>query len=289
MEYRDNVQLDSSQVQPAGGGSRSGVAIGGGIGGLIIALIALFLGIDPALLNGLNKGTTSNNQPVAGAEQCKTGASIAENRECRFVAYTNSVQSYWKTQLRDYRVIATIPFTGAISTACGQASSEVGPFYCPGDEKVYLDYGFFDELTGRFGAMGGDAAEAYVIAHEYGHHISNQIGTMAAAQQDQSTGPTSGAVRLELQADCFAGAWLRNATKDPQSPIASITQDDVNRAADAARAVGDDRIQKQATGRVNRESWTHGSANMRQKWLAIGFKSGDPNQCNTFDPNISLG
>ena len=138
-------------------------------------------------------------------------------------------------------------------------------------------------LKGQLGAAGGDAAEAYVIAHEYGHHISNLTGVLAKAQSSgNTTGPASAQVRLELQADCYAGAWLKNAASDPSSPIKSITADDVNRAVDAALAVGDDRIQLKSTGAVTPESWTHGSSAMRKRWLAIGFNDGDPSQCNTF-------
>ena len=171
-----------------------------------------------------------------------------------------------------------------IATGCGTATSQVGPFYCPADKVVYLDDSFFDTmLEGQLGAQGGDAAEAYVLAHEYGHHISDLTGVLARAQASgNSTGPKSAQVRLELQADCYAGAWLANATADPDSPIRKVTRDDLDRAVDAALAVGDDRIQMKSTGSVSPESWTHGSAAMRKKWLATGFNSGDPGQCNTF-------
>ena len=135
----------------------------------------------------------------------------------------------------------------------------------------------------QLGAQGGDAAEAYVIAHEYGHHIQNLTGVMSQVQsQGRQTGPTSPQVRLELQADCYAGVWMRNATADPNSPISEITQEDIDRAVDAAIAVGDDRIQEMSTGEVSPESWTHGSSAQRKQWLARGFNTGDPNQCNTF-------
>jgi hypothetical protein len=174
-------------------------------------------------------------------------------------------------------------FDGQIDTGCGTATAQVGPFYCPSDKVVYLEGTFFDEmLKGQLGAKGGDAAEAYVIAHEYGHHISDLTGTLAKAQSYQGTGPKSAQVRLELQADCYAGVWLANATKDPNSPIRTITADDLANAVDAAKAVGDDRIQLRSTGQVSPESWTHGSSAMRRKWLAVGFNSGDANKCDTF-------
>ena len=167
-----------------------------------------------------------------------------------------------------------VPFTGQVATACGTATSAVGPFYCPGDTTVYLDTGFFDELTGKLGAKGGDAAEAYVFAHEFGHHIQNLTGVMGKVQSQGAgqTGPKSGGVRLELQADCYAGVWMNHAHQGPELTDRSrLTQDDLNRAIDAAAAVGDDRIQERMQGQVNPESWTHGSAANRQKWLIIGF------------------
>jgi predicted metalloprotease len=159
----------------------------------------------------------------------------------------------------------------------------VGPFYCPADTTVYLDLGFFDQLTTQLGAEGGDAAEAYVLAHEFGHHIQQLTGTMARVQGGpQGTGPTSAGVRLELQADCYAGVWFSHATSDPDSPISEVSPDDLDRALDAAAAVGDDRIQQKAQGQVTPESWTHGSAANRQKWLQRGFSTGDPERCDTF-------
>jgi predicted metalloprotease len=283
MKYRDDAQLDPSQM----GGSRGGggkIAIGGGAG-VIVLLLALFLGINPGDLMG---GTSSPQAEPSGTaaapyQQCTKGADVSRDRECRFVAYTNSIQSYWAGAYDGYQKIQVVPFTGQVSTACGTASSAVGPFYCPGDTTVYLDTGFFDELTSKLGAKGGDSAEAYVFAHEFGHHIQNLTGVMQKVQsQGQQTGPKSGGVRLELQADCYAGVWMNHTTKDPNSPIESLTQDDLNRAVDAAAAVGDDRIQERMQGQVNPESWTHGSAANRQKWLQTGFESGDPNTCDTF-------
>ncbi|HVK43327.1 MAG TPA: neutral zinc metallopeptidase [Micropruina sp.] len=282
MQYRDSASLDSSQVTSgSGGGGGGGRLAVGGIGGLIIVILAMVLGFDPgALTSGTEAGPEQNTNQFA---QCKAGADIERNRDCRFVAYTNSIQSYWSKALPGYEATTTHIFTGQASTGCGTATSEVGPFYCPADKVVYLDTSFFDQLTGQLGAQGGDAAEAYVIAHEYGHHISDLTGVLDRVQQaGRQTGPDSPQVKLELQADCYAGVWLANASKDPNSPIASVTKEDVLRAADAANAVGDDRIQEETTGRVDRESWTHGSAAQRQNWLATGFNSGDPNKCNTF-------
>ncbi|MET1007899.1 MAG: neutral zinc metallopeptidase [Propionibacteriaceae bacterium] len=284
VKYRDNAQLDPSQMGGSRGGNGGKIALGGGAG-LIVLILALVLGINPGDLTGGTAGPQAEPEGTAAApyQQCTKGADISRDRECRFVAYTNSIQSYWAGAYDGYQKIQVVPFTGQVSTACGTASSAVGPFYCPGDTTVYLDTGFFDELTSKLGAKGGDAAEAYVFAHEFGHHIQNLTGVMEKVQsQGQQSGPKSGGVRLELQADCYAGVWMNHATKDPNSPIESLTQDDLNRAIDAAASVGDDRIQERMQGQVNPESWTHGSAANRQKWLNTGFTTGDPNTCNTF-------
>ncbi|NNG18319.1 hypothetical protein HJ590_01785 [Naumannella sp. ID2617S] len=283
MQYNDNAQLDPGQVSGGGGGGGR-IAVGGGIGvTIILFLLSQLLGVDlTGLAGGSSQPQEDPNQPNPYAN-CRSGADVRTNRECRWVAYTNSIQGYWSQTLQGYQMTQTKIFTGQINTACGAASSAVGPFYCPADRFVYLDTGFFDQLTQQLGAKGGDAAEAYVIAHEYGHHISNQIGTMEQAQAaGNQTGPDSPQVRLELQADCFAGVWLKNSTADPNSPIAQITNDDLARAVDAAIAVGDDRIQQRTQGRVDRESWTHGSSAQRKKWLSTGYNSGNPNTCDTF-------
>ena len=289
MDFNDNARLDPSQVNVGGGRSGGGVALGGGLG-LIVMILALIFGFNPGDILGQAGNDTGAQPGTEGTSnaQCQTGADIKKDPNCRWVAYTNSINDYWATQFQSgqYRPASTNLFKGSIQTACGSATSEVGPFYCPGDQKVYLDDDFFQVLSQRLGAEGGYAAEAYVVAHEYGHHISNLTGVMGKVQQQgQSTGVTSPAVRLELQADCYAGTWLRHAADDPNGIISNITQDDLNRAADAAASVGDDRIQKQATGTVSPESWTHGSSKMRHHWLAVGFNSGDPQQCDTFATN----
>ncbi|HKA68419.1 MAG TPA: neutral zinc metallopeptidase [Actinomycetes bacterium] len=297
MRFDENAQLDTSQVQDVRGRRIPGGAktIGGGLGTLLLLLLAAFLG--PKL--GLSPDDVAN-PPVDGegsselAEKCSTGAEANSSQDCRIVAVVNSVQDYWSNQFSrsgaEYRTARTQLFSDATNTGCGSATSAVGPFYCPPDQKVYLDLSFFDELQRRFGAQGGPFAQAYVVAHEYGHHVQNLLGTMDAVGGDRE-GPHSASVRLELQADCFAGIWANHATTTPDPDtgrplIVQLTQADIQQALDAAAAVGDDRIQEATQGQVDPERWTHGSSDQREKWFSTGFQTGDPDACDTFSGSI---
>jgi predicted metalloprotease len=288
MSFNDNVRLDPSQVQDRRGMGR-GVKVGGGVGGGLILLIAALLGFNPQLLEGL-AGSGQGPQSQGTAPACATGADADARLDCRITGTVNSLNAFWPAYLRDYGVQypqpKTVIFSGGTGTGCGAATSEVGPFYCPADSTAYFDPGFFQELVDRFGSSGGPLAQEYVVAHEFGHHIQNVLGTIDRARQDPQ-GPESGAVRTELQADCYAGLWVHYATTtaDPgtgQPFLEPLTQRDLNDALSAASAVGDDRIQKAATGRVSPESWTHGSSAQRQKWFSQGYTTGDVNQCDTF-------
>jgi uncharacterized protein len=279
MTFKPGAQLDPGQVRDMRG--RGGtLAIGGGLGGVVLLVVIYLLGGNPADVAQILDGTTIGGaqQPNSSAiEQCQTGADANANDDCRIIGYVNSIQAYWGTAVDGYKLAPTTFYTGSLSTGCGQATSAVGPFYCPSDTSVYIDLGFFDDLRTKFGAEGGPFAEAYVLAHEYGHHVQDLLGTLSSS--NGGTGADSASVRTELQADCFAGVWAGNAVQT--GFLEPITADQVGQALDAAAAVGDDRIQQATQGQVNPETWTHGSAAERQKWFKAGLDGADATACDT--------
>ncbi|MBB5775897.1 KPN_02809 family neutral zinc metallopeptidase [Nonomuraea jabiensis] len=280
MDFRDDVELDSSQVEDAGGGGNPGGGGGfpGGMilgGGGIVSLIALVLVF---VLNNVGGGggggePAQQRSPSNLSGQCRTGKDADQSEQCRVVGVVNSIQDYWKQEISGYRASKTILYSGRLRTGCGTASSAVGPFYCPGDQRVYLDLSFFDQLHTQFGAKGGPFAQAYVIAHEYGHHVQDLLGAL-------DTGGSS--VSTELQADCYAGVWAHNAVKTGfyEKPF---TQADIAEALDAAAAVGDDRIQQRTQGRIDPESFTHGSSEQRVNAFQRGYENGAPGACDPGD------
>ena len=278
MRFRPGARLNTGQVRDRRGGR--GVAVGGGVGTILIVIVLAVLGVDlPGGTTSLPIGSSSEEPATDLSQTCQTGSDANQNEDCRIVGVVNSVQDYWRDQVDGYREAPTNFFTGQVSTGCGAATSAVGPFYCPADQNIYIDLSFYDELRSRFGARGGPFAEAYVIAHEYGHHVQHLLGTDQRVGGDRE-GATSGSVRLELQADCYGGVWAANAVET--GFIEDLTDADIADGLDAAAAIGDDRIQERATGRVDPESWTHGSAASRQKWFNTGYRTGDPRRCDTF-------
>jgi predicted metalloprotease len=283
MRFRRGARLDAGQVQDQRGsrGGR-GIAVGGGAGAVLVVVVLALLGVDVGGGSdpfSLGTGGSSSAPASELSATCRTGSDANQRDDCRIVGVVNSVQSYWGGEVQGYREAPTRFFTGQTSSGCGVATSAVGPFYCPSDQTVYIDLAFYGELRSQFGARGGAFAEAYVIAHEYGHHVQHLLGTDKRVGDDRQ-GETSGSVRLELQADCYAGVWAANAVETGY--IEDLTTDDIADGLDAAAAIGDDRIQKKATGRVDKESWTHGSATSRQRWFDTGYRTGEPRRCDTF-------
>ena len=293
MTFNEGMQIDTSTTSSSGGGRGPGrgIAVGGGIGGLLIVVVALFLGVDPGtvLPQQSQMDTQGVEAPGFDLSQCRTGADANAIVQCRVVATGNSVDEVWEQLLPGYTRPSIRLFSGQVDTRCGPANSAVGPFYCPADQTAYFDTDFFDVLVDQFGSSGGPFAQEYVVAHEFGHHVQNLQGVLGRAQQDPE-GPTGGGVRTELQADCYAGVWAHYAAITKQDGtdvpfLEPLSDRDISDALSAASSVGDDRIQEAATGRVNPESWTHGSSEQRQKWFTVGYQTGDPNKCDTFATN----
>ncbi|WP_232678703.1 neutral zinc metallopeptidase [Nocardioides sp. R-C-SC26] len=302
MRFNPKARLDSSRVKDAGrgGGGRGGgggripipggLAGGGSVIGVVVAVVILLVqmngggGLGGSFGTGLDAGRFSDTGRYS---DCETGADANESADCARVAVENSLRDFWADELgRDFRPAEQIvTFTGGIRTGCGGATSDVGPFYCPSDESIYLDDSFFDDvLAGQLRGPRGAFVEPYVLAHEYGHHLSNLLGNLGRVRGD--TGPQSTGVRLELQADCFAGMWAQHATQteDAQGNVLllELSQRDIDTAIDAAKTVGDDYIQRRSGGDVDQEVWTHGSSAQRQEWFMTGYTRGTLQACDTF-------
>lgn len=289
MTFNDNARLDTSGVQKRGGGVRTGAVVGGGgiVGAIIAFLIATFLGVDVSGLFG-GGGGQSGSEQVQSLEQCQTGADANRDVECRMVGAQNSLDQFWAQASKQAGVEYVSPqfvlYEGQTESGCGTASNAVGPFYCPNDSTMYVDVTFFDILQRNYGSSGGPLAEMYVVAHEWGHHMQYLMGILQQVD-NQQTGPASDGVRLELQADCFAGAWTAAASQTTDSQgntlLQAPTRTEINDALSAAAAVGDDNIQQQAGQRVNPEAFTHGTSEQRQRWYVEGYQNGWQ-ACDTF-------
>ncbi|MEU4221543.1 neutral zinc metallopeptidase [Actinoplanes sp. NPDC026623] len=300
MELNENARIDTSQIddeRSAGGsgGGLGGLPIGGGglagiVVTLLIALVGGYFGINN--LSGDGGSTQSGNGNAVLAQKCSQ-QDARKQLDCRNVLFVNSIQDYWVDALpasfgEQYKPAKTVLFSNAVRTGCGNADSGVGPFYCPADDRVYIDLTFYRVLADQLGAP-GEFAQPYVLAHEYGHHIQDLLGTEAAMRRAQQRDPDSTnelSVKLELQADCYAGAWAKNATGTDdgsgQKIIKSISQEDIQEGLDTAAKIGDDALQQRGGGTVNPAEFTHGTSAQRQEWFRKGYSEGSPKDCDTF-------
>ena len=297
MTFNDDSRLSGGKVKRRG---RTAAVAGGGVGvvAIVAFLIAQFTGVDVTGFLGDGGGTTtiqSAGQDATPVTGCETGRDANLSVDCRMEGAAESLDTYWQAEagrlgITGYRSPEFFLFDGTTSTACGTASASTGPFYCPPDRAIYLDTAFYDDLHSRFGASGGPLAQMYVVAHEWGHHIQQLQGTFADTDRSGS-GAASGSVRVELQADCYAGAWVGAATTtsaNGRTFLAPITRSELADALDAAAAVGDDSIQKASSGHVDPDSFTHGSSAQRQRWFEQGYTQGAAH-CDTFSvPASSL-
>ncbi|MEN3304099.1 MAG: uncharacterized protein V7603_301 [Micromonosporaceae bacterium] len=298
MSLNPDAQIDTSQVEDTRGSSGGGgfgrlpIPTGrGGIIGLIATVIVLLAGggfAGSQMLGGGQPGNGNLNQECATSNPDRL-----TNLDCRNALYINSIQDFWQDELPKaygmaYQKAGTEFFSGQTQTGCGAADSGTGPFYCPADRKVHIDLTFYQELTNRFGAK-GEFAQPYVLAHEYGHHVQDLVGTMAKVNRAEQQGGSSAnrfSVMLELQADCFAGVWAKHATETTDAAghkiFTAVAAQDIQDAVNAAGSVGDDAIQRQAGQQVNQDSFTHGSSAQREHWFTQGYQTGDPKGCDTF-------
>lgn len=291
MTFNDNASVGGNRAKRRGAGMA--VAGGGvaGLGAIAVLLFQLFTGSDISSLLGGGGVPAAPSGTGTEIAQCETGADANARDDCRLAAASLNLDQFWAANVQGYRGPELIIVDGQTPTQCGTASNATGPFYCPPEESVYVDPTFFAILRDRFDASAGPLAQLYVLAHEYGHHVQQITGIMQQYPNNGS-GPDSNGVRTELQADCFAGAWVADAADQVDENgvhyMLAPTEQQIRDALNAAATVGDDHIQQSSGGFVNPESWTHGSSEQRQRWFAMGYQNG-LNACDTFSvPGGSL-
>ncbi|MGW4467736.1 KPN_02809 family neutral zinc metallopeptidase [Micromonospora sp. NPDC004704] len=295
MELNENAEIDTSQVDDrrgsGGSGGSGGFSLGGGGGlvGVIVTVLVALVGGGFGL-NALTGGDEQGDN-TAIEQRCEAPDAL-QQLDCRNTLYVNSIQSWWQRAMpekfdKPYTESDTVFFEQAVNTGCGAADSGVGPFYCPADDLVYIDLSFYRQLAEQLGAS-GEFAQPYVLAHEYGHHVQDLLGTEAQMRRQQASNPGQAnelSVALELQADCYAGAWAKNATGTAddrgEKIFTSISDQDIKEGLDTAAAIGDDAIQERSGGQIDESSFTHGSSAQRQEWFRKGYDTGDPTACDT--------
>lgn len=289
MTFQGGGRFEGGRVQSRRGGGGRGIAVGGGLGGLVLVIAVVLLGGNPAQLFSGATGGGGGGETVSEVGACSAEQANAE-RACRLSATVQALDAYWARAGLPVAAADVQPgvveFAAATDTGCGAASASTGPFYCPPDRTIYLDLSFYDVLAQQYGSSAGPLAEMYVVAHEYGHHIQNLTGVFDRADRS-GTGDDSDSVRVELQADCYAGMWAGDAatTVDPDTGVTflePITRAQLADALSAAAAVGDDHIQAQSGGGVDPDTWTHGSSEQRQRWFTTGYEQGTLAACDTF-------
>jgi len=288
MTFRKDANVTGGR-RATTGGSGGRIAAGGGIGSLLLIGLFLLMGGNPSDIGGMLGGGQSGGGPESTLEHCNTPEDGNRDADCRVDFTAQSVDQMWATMLPEqagieYREPGRVVFENVVASGCGQATSATGPFYCPADQSAYFDVSFFDQLN-RIGGTNSPLAQMYIVAHEFGHHVQQLEGTLSLSNYNDP-GEDSNAVKIELQADCYAGIWVAHADKGENAMLEPITREQVAGAIDTARAVGDDNIQKRSGGEVRPDLWTHGSSEQRQNAFLTGYNEGTMAACDTLERGV---
>lgn len=287
MTFRKDANYTGGRRARTGGGRGGTIAAGGGLGSLLLIGLFLLFGGNPSDLGQITGG--GQGEATGSLEHCETLEDANEYTDCRVEAAAVSVDQMWQTMLPEqagieYTEPLLVVFQNTVQSGCGMASAQTGPFYCPADQGAYFDVSFFEQLE-QLGGTNAPLAQMYIVAHEFGHHIQNLEGTLGLSNYNDP-GPTSAAVALELQADCYGGVWAHYADEGEDAMLEPITQEQLASAIETARAVGDDNIQQRSGGEVNPDQWTHGSSQQRQDAFMAGYETGQMGSCDTLDRGV---